>query len=107
VTFKADLVFILTWGVQGGYSLYSNIKDEALEEVISAFVQDQIGRPDGGTVTTDKVLYTVKVGLRLEDDTFAVKHDCGSEAFMTGIVAGALRYIPKDLKNQSLAEYKT
>ena len=108
-----DIGIAITWDVKTDtLGLYSNAKDEVMEELLTTFLHDQAlkgtGLPEHRTAQLrGQDNYTIKIGLWLEDDHFQVEHDCGNTSLMLGIAIHALALVAKnDLRNQPLAAWK-
>lgn len=76
----------------------TNIKDSALLEVLTAYVQDQCGSGGAQEKWTDRDEYTIKIGLALADDEFACEDDCGDKALRLGILVRCLHLLSKNPK---------
>ncbi len=77
--------------------IYTNAREEVLDEILSAWVQDQIGRGKDSSPPNMKDVYTIKIGLVLEDDSFCTESDTGNKGLTAGIVMdvlGKLETIP-------------
>jgi len=70
--------------------IFTNAKKEALEEIISTWVQDQIGRGRDSNEPINRDLYVIKIGLGLEDDSFATESNTGNKDLTCGIVMDVL-----------------
>ena len=73
----------------------TNAKPEALEEILEAWLREQMGAGADQSTPTEREVYTVKLALDLSDDTFSVESDTGNESLTTGIVMRVFR----DLKH--------
>lgn len=96
---KPDVVALLQYDAKADtFQLWSNIKDTAMEEVVYNLLQDAaLAAGEDSFAKAGGFLYTIRFGLRLEDDVFGWEHDCGNHALMIGIL---LRFLG------SLAEVK-
>lgn len=74
------------------FTVDTNIKHKKLADVISGFVRTQIGKGSDESEINDLSVYTITLYLNLSTDKFTVKHDCGNEGLMLGIV---MQYLDK------------
>lgn len=68
----------------------TDVKDEAIAELVSTFLQTEIGSGEDKTPPEDRDVYNIRLRMRMEDDTFFVKHDCGNLGFRDGILLKAV-----------------
>jgi hypothetical protein len=68
----------------------TNARKEALEELLSNWVQDQISTGADDAQPADKDPYEIKIGLILENDQFLTESDTGNRALTCGIVMDVL-----------------
>lgn len=68
----------------------TNAVPERLEEIISAWVQDQIGRGKDPHEPEVRQVYTITIGLRIEDDAFVCESDTGNAGLTCGLVMDTL-----------------
>lgn len=81
--------------------IYTNAKPEAVDEILENYLLDKIGSGRGKEASRDhevRDLYTIKIGLCLEDDSFGTEADTGNWGLTVGIVMGFLTKppFPKD-----------
>jgi hypothetical protein len=69
----------------------TNAKTEAIPEIITAYLRDQMGQGEDLSPPNHQSLYHIKLGLDLTDDSFRVEHDCGNEGLSTGILLLVLK----------------
>jgi|SRR5271155_5175254 len=75
--------------------VYTNGRPEALEEILSAWLQNEMGRGRDETPFARRDVYTIEIGLVLENDSFFTKSDTGNKGLTCGIVMDALRNLKK------------
>jgi hypothetical protein len=68
----------------------TDMKDEAIPEVLEAFLQDQIGAGADPAPAVESDVYTIRIRLDLSDDSFFSSHDCGNLGLRDGILMMAL-----------------
>jgi len=73
----------------------------ALEELIETWLLDQIGRGSDGKKMAERPVYTITIGLVLEDDSWCLETDAGNMALTVGIVQMVLW----DLKNITVKDW--
>lgn len=87
--------------------IYTNAKPEVLEELFSNWLQDQMFAkdkpPHDPSTLVERDVYTVKIGLILEDDSFCTESDTGNHAMTVGLVMDVLSRV-KDITVKSLSE---
>lgn len=69
----------------------TNAKKEALEEILEAWLQDQMGRGKDESPPEQRDLYRIMIGLNLDGDRFRVVSDTGNKGLTTGIVMDVFR----------------
>ncbi len=76
--------------------MYTNVRVEAIQEVLENYVQSQTGSGNGKESPgfVDRDLYTVKIGLELEDDVFYTESDTGNKGLTVGIAMHFLTLLP-------------
>lgn len=80
---------------RGRTCVYTNGRSEALEEILSAWLQNEMGRGRDDAPFVERAVYTIEIGLALEDDTFFTKSDTGNRGLTCGVVMDALRNLKK------------
>jgi hypothetical protein len=85
--------------------IYTNARtyNGALQEIIEAWIQDQIGRGADPAKAVERDIYKIKLGLVLEDDSFCTEADTGNKGLTCGIVMAVLRDL-KEIPVKTLAE---
>lgn len=68
----------------------TNARKEALDELLSNWLQDQIGTGADNAEPADKDPYEITIGLILENDQFLTESDTGNRALTCGIVMDVL-----------------
>lgn len=86
-------------------TIYTNARtdNDALEDILSTWVQHQIGRGEDKSEPVQRDLYKIKIGLVVEDDSFCTEADTGNK----GLTAGLVMEVFRDLKKipvKTLAE---
>lgn len=80
----------------------TNAKEEAVEEILEAWLAGQVGRGKDEREPVKKEEYRVVIGLDLEDDTFSTSSDTGNKNLTCGIIASAFSRLG-DLKITGLS----
>jgi len=68
----------------------TNARSERIEEILSAWVRDQIGRGKDPRPPDRRDVYTIKIGLRIDDDAFGTESDTGNAGLTCGLVMDIL-----------------
>lgn len=71
----------------------TDIKPEAVVELLETFLADQIGAGADPTPPVESDVYNIRIRMDLADDTFYVSHDCGNLGLRDGILIQALSRI--------------
>jgi len=69
----------------------TNAKDEALEDLLSTWLQMQMGKGEDNSPREECSQYQVMIELDLSDDSFYTKSNTGNKGLTTGIVMLAMR----------------
>lgn len=72
----------------------SNIKPEMYGEVLTDYLQTQIGTGKDDSPTNEQEVYHIELQLDLETDTFYIKSDTGNKGLTTGILMHILQQLP-------------
>jgi hypothetical protein len=85
--------------------IYTNARkdNDAVEEILSTWVRSQIGQGGDLSERVEREVYTVKIGLILEDDSFCSEADTGNKGLTCGIVMDVLQNL-KHLTVKNLAD---
>lgn len=76
---------------QANTCIYTNAMPNVIDEILVSWVQDQMGRQvRDESPATERDVYTIKIGVRLEDDAFGHESDTGNHSLTVGIVANIL-----------------
>ena len=70
--------------------IFTNARHEYLDEILCNWVQDQACRRRDLSEPVDRDVYTIKIGLILEDDSFCTESDTGNKGLTCGIVMDVL-----------------
>lgn len=77
-------------------TIKSDIKREYWEEVLSAYLRNQMGAGKDPTPAVDRDEYEIIIQLDVADgDTFYSKHNCGNKGLRDGILMEVLSRINK------------
>jgi hypothetical protein len=73
-------------------TIYTNARtdNDALEDILQTWIQYQIGKGEDPAHLVEREEYQVKIGLVIEDDSFATEADTGNKGLTTGIVMAVL-----------------
>jgi hypothetical protein len=64
----------------------TNAKSEALDEIISTWLQLQAGQGEDVRQANDRDIYNIRIGLSLQGDVFSTSSDTGNDGLTCGIV---------------------
>lgn len=78
------------------FKINSNIKAELQEEVLSDFLQAQIGQEEETSPAVELDTYHIKIQLDLTTDTYYSKSDTGNAGLTAGIIMDVLNRLPKN-----------
>ena len=78
-----------------GFQIDSNIKAEFYEEVLSGFLQTQIGQGEDPSPSSDLDEYHIEIKLSMTDDTYYSKSDTGNMGLTAGIIMDVMNRLPK------------
>lgn len=100
--FKPDILVVIEYNLNEPEKtvIRTNATSEGLEELISTWLTDQIGQGKDPGKANDRETYTIKIGLRIEDDASACESDAGNKGLTCGIVMDVL----SRLKNLEIRE---
>ena len=73
----------------------TNARKEALVELLSSWLIDQIGRGKDESELNVKEEYHIKIGLSLAEDTFYTESDTGNRSVTCGLITAALIELEK------------
>jgi len=95
-TLKPDVLVVIEYHLNEPEKtvIRTNAVHERLDEIISTWLQDQIGRGGDARVPETRQIYTIKIGLRIEDDAFACESDTGNAGLTCGLVMDVLSRLP-------------
>lgn len=71
----------------------SNAKPEMVEELITDWLRDQMGRGADSATPNLKSEYKIKIGLDLTNDAFCTESDTGNRSLTCGLVMNLLGYL--------------
>lgn len=90
-----DLQMTINYDMKAGSFTWdetkTNVKQSYREELLSDFLQSQIGSGADDTPAVEWDAYEIQIGVDLSDDTFYVKHNCGNKGLRDGILMDVLR----------------
>lgn len=72
------------------YKLESNIKNSSHEEVITNFLQNEMGKGSDSRLPNNLDNYTIIIYLNLSYDSFTCKDNCGNYGLRDGILLNFL-----------------
>ena len=86
-------------------TIYTNARtdNDALEDILSTWIQHQIGRGEDPSPRIEREVYKIKIGLIVEDDTFCTESDTGNKGLTCGIVLDVFKHL-KTTAVKTLAE---
>ena len=73
------------------YTIKTDIKKKMLPEILSSWVQTQVGKGTDEREAVDRDVYKVGIDFELEDDSFYNNSDTGNEGLTVGIVMDVLK----------------
>lgn len=102
---NVDVLVVISYLVSdpGSSVIYTNARPEALEEVLSAWVQDQVGHGRDPVPFIERSSYTIKIGLDVSTDSFATASDTGNRGLTAGLVMEIMKMLGS-IAVRSLAE---
>lgn len=71
----------------------TNAKPAVVEEILDDWVRAQMGAGSDPSKPANREVYTVKIGLRLEDDAFATESDTNNKGLTCGIVMAVAKLL--------------
>jgi hypothetical protein len=77
------------------YTFDTDVKQERISEVLTDFLQMQIGRGKDDTPPAERDVYHIRIKLDLSEDRFDVEHDCGNLGLRDGLLLNALKHLPE------------
>ena len=90
-----DILVIIRYDLLKSAStcIYTNARTDnnALEDILSTWVQGQLGRGEDPSPAVERDVYTIKLGLVIEDDSFCTEADTGNKGLTCGIVVDVLQ----------------
>ncbi len=88
-----DIVIEITSDMKepGRTVIRTNAKPEALEEILGAWLANQIGRGKDLSPPIARDAYIVTIGLIFEEDAFCTESDTGNKSLTAGIVMDVAR----------------
>jgi hypothetical protein len=104
---KVDIVVDIRYSFQEGVPtcIFTNARtdNDTLDDILSTWIRGQIGRGEDPSPPVERDIYTVKLGLSLDDDTFCTESNTGNKGLTCGIVMGVLGDL-KTIPIKTLAE---
>ncbi len=96
-TVRADIVVEIHYDLKKPEQtiIKTNARKEALEEILEAWLLDQVGRGQDGRQPARRDVYLVRIGLDLSDDTFFTESDTGNSALTCGLIMDVLARLEK------------
>lgn len=95
-----DVVVEIRFSVkdQNDTIIYTGANPEVVEEILSAWVQDEMFKHRGKdeSPANEQDLYTITIGVRLEDDAFGLEANTGNRNLTLGIVANVMARLEAD-----------
>lgn len=73
------------------YLVDTNINKNKIEEIVSTFLNFQIGAGKDNSNPNTKTIYTIKIFVDLSFDKFTCEHDCGNKGLRDGILMHYLK----------------
>lgn len=72
--------------VPESFTISGNVKEERRKDVLDEFLRTQLGAGRDDSPPNRKEEFCICITCDLSSDTFRVKHDCGNDGLMTGLV---------------------
>lgn len=102
-----DVLIEIRFPVKEGETpiIYTNARtdNDAIEDILSTWLQFQMGKGEDPSPAVERDVYKIKIGLVIEDDSFAVESDTGNKGLTAGIVLEVFQKL-KDIPVKTLAE---
>ncbi len=92
--FQPDVFIVLEYNINEPLksTIKANANQEGVREILEAWVHTQLGAGPDPREAVPRDVYTIKIGLRLEDDAFGTESDTNNKGLTCGIVLDALRH---------------
>jgi hypothetical protein len=74
------------------FTTKTNIKKEYINEIISNFLSDEVGKGEDNRKANIKDIYTIKLFVTLTNDVYTCEDDCNNFGLRDGIL---LQYLHK------------
>jgi hypothetical protein len=93
-----DLYLILQYRIKPEEAriVDTNIKNEHIKEILSDYVQAQIGKGEDFSKSEKREEYTIRIDCDLSDDTFYTRSNTGRKGLTLGIVMRSLEILVLD-----------
>jgi hypothetical protein len=75
------------------FTIDSNLKSEAVKDLIATFLQTQIGAGVDKSPSIDRETYVIRIDLDMSDDTFNVSHNTGNKGLRDGMLLHVLKQL--------------
>ena len=84
-----DFVLAISYDVERPENtvLRTNMNSVGVQEVLEAWIHEEIQRPKDTRPAVKKPVYTIKLGLELSEDIIHMNSDTGNRSLTLGIVA--------------------
>jgi len=73
------------------FALVTNVADDKIVEVLSDYVRSQMGLGPDTLIANECPVYSISLGINLENDSFHVSANTGNDSLTLGIVMKYLR----------------
>lgn len=94
-----DVVIVIVYNFEDASKscIYTNARtdNDAIEDILSSWIQNQIGQGADPSPRVERDVYTVRIGLVIEDDSFCTESDTGNRGLTAGIVMAVLGMLPR------------
>ena len=92
-----NLFVVVTYPIETphNFTIESNIKPESHADIISMFIEDEIGKGVDNSIPNEIDVYHIKLELDLETDTFTVQSDTGNKGLRDGILIDVMGRLNK------------
>lgn len=95
MSFRPDILLEIKFNMKDPNKtvIETNAKPEVVEELLVDWVQMQMGQGSDGSKAEDREVYTIRIGLRLEDDCFGTESDTNNKGLTCGIIMDVIRLL--------------
>lgn len=84
---KPDIVIEMIFDMKAeAVQIRTNAKRSVISELLSDYVHSQVGTGKDESPPDVRDVYSITIGVELDDDSWGSKHDCGNKGLREGII---------------------